>query len=29
MKSRIYITRHGESQWNVEGKVQLNKYCKL
>jgi probable phosphoglycerate mutase len=22
MKSHIYITRHGESQWNVEGKVQ-------
>ena len=22
MKSHIYITRHGESVWNVEGKVQ-------
>ncbi len=22
MYNRIYITRHGESQWNVEGKVQ-------
>ena len=22
MKSHIYITRHGESQWNVEGTVQ-------
>ena len=22
MSNKIYITRHGESQWNVEGKVQ-------
>ena len=22
MNKKIYVTRHGESQWNVEGKVQ-------
>ena len=22
MSNHIYITRHGESQWNLEGKVQ-------
>ena len=22
MSNHIYITRHGESQWNIEGKVQ-------
>lgn len=22
MKNNVYVTRHGESRWNVEGKVQ-------